>query len=154
MTDETNLTPNQQDAPTEETRDIGRVILEWLAVPARVTRGWLLASVLLGFVFLGCAIYAAVQTIQLDNRVTQERVASSIAQQIVTCELTNDRRAEAKIVAEADVVEDRKLWLSIDALFDDGIPEPARTTIFSGLDSRQVKIETTYDPVDCSAIGL
>jgi hypothetical protein len=121
--------------------------------PASVTYRWLIASVFVGFTFVGCAIYAAVQSYQTDNRLTRERVAESITQQVVTCMTSNDRRAEAKDVATADVEEDRRIWEAIDALFDTGIPEPARTVIFTGLEVRQNKIEETYDPVDCSTLG-
>ena len=143
-------------------------IKSWMAVPANVTRGWLLLSVALGFVFLGCAIYAAVQTIKLDNRVTREEIAQTVAQQVTTCLSTNHRREEASEVANADIdadeeaiANDRANWDAISELFDgDAIPEPARTTIYAGLDARQAKIvarrakvEATYTPTDCSVIG-
>jgi hypothetical protein len=141
-------------------------IKRWLAVPANVTRGWLLLSVALGFLFLGCAIYAAVQTVKLDNRVTQEQVAEAIGQQVTTCVNTNVRRMESAEVANLDIdadqealSNDRENWDAIGQLFDDGIPEPVRSTIYTGLEERQAKIEvrrvkvaTTYAPSDCSLI--
>lgn len=148
------MTQTETDAPENE-KTLGRIqkIRLWIAGPPNLTRGQLLLATLFGWVFVGCSIYAAVTAIQLDNRVTQERVEDSIQQQILTCVTSNDRRVEAKLVAEADVAEDRRLWESIDSMFPEGIPQPARKIIFDGLMARQERIETTYDPVDCKAIG-
>lgn len=185
-------TPSETDEsrePTGETPGTGRVRLRdwardaWIrsAGPAHISYRWLLASVLLGFVFLGCAIWAAVETVQLDNRVTQQQVADSIASQIATCEITNERRAEAKVVAsdaieadqasldrdEAALHNDEDNWMAIDDLFETGIPEPARGIIFQGLEARQETIEqsqalidkrredleSTFRPTDCELIS-
>lgn len=180
-TDETEIQELKAEL-TEERRANRRLrIKAWLAVPASVTRGWLLLSVAIGFVFLGCAIYAAVQTVKLDNRVTQQQIAESVASQVTTCVTTNERRAEAKQVADESLAADQSSldrdlealhndeanWEAIDGLFEGGIPEPARATIFAGLavrantltsqqkalDSRQSRINSAYEPVDCKLIA-
>lgn len=125
----------------------------WINTPASVTRGWLLLSTLIGFVFVGCAIYAAVTSVRVDNRVTREESRRSASAQVETCMSTNERRREARNIAAADVAEDRRIWESIDDLFPTGLPEPARSIVFDGLDSRTLLIAATYQPVDCGALA-
>lgn len=156
-------------------------VMTWMKTPANITRGWLLLSVGFGFVFLGCAIFAAVQTVRLDNRVTRDQIADSVQNAITACEATNARRAEARIIAEesaeadrvarlsdlAAVRGERDIWRSIDDFLEDGIPEPIRSTIFNGLDEREdgvvaqqeaidrrlARIDTAYAPSLCEAVA-
>lgn len=149
---------------------------------ANLTYRWIFAAILLGFSMVGISIFAAVQTVKLDNRVTREEVAQSLAQQVETCITTNDRRREAAVLAneaaDADQTgleidqtaldNDRANWEAADAEFPNGIPEPLRGTIFTGLDARQKAIDgqqtaidkrrerivSTYQATDCSLISL
>jgi hypothetical protein len=140
--------PAETDEPPSETPlTTARV---WIATPANVTRGWLLFSTLVGFIFVACAIYAAVQTAELDNRVTRERVEEAVAQQVQSCLETNQRRAEAREIALADVEADDQIWRAVDDAIDGGLPEPLRSIVFDGFDLRRSKIETTYVDTDCT----
>lgn len=151
------------------------------AGPANLTYRWLISGIALGMFFVGCAVYAAVTAYQTDNRVTDAQIAESIRQQVITCITGNERRADAKILAIASVDADQQgldsdqkaltsdlaSWQSIDELFPDGLPEPTRTVVFTGLADRQIslnmsqvsidarrgQIDKTYEPVPCDQIN-
>src|SRR5690606_39187516 len=134
----------------------------WARTRANITRGWLLASVILGFVFFGCALYAAVQTVRLDNRVTRDSIRETVIQATARCTETNERRAEAKQIAlesaEADRVArlsdlqalygERAIWESIHEILPDGLPDPVHETIFDQLELREADIMRQQDAID------
>jgi hypothetical protein len=160
---------------------LARDLWERSAGPANLTYRWLLGGIAIGTFFVGCAVYAAYTSYQTGNRLTSSQVAESIRQQVITCVLSNDRRADAKDIAEASAQQDQQglasdqgalasdlaSWQSIDDMFPDGLPEPTRTVVFDGLAKRQAsldrqqiaindrveKIATSYAPVDCSSIS-
>lgn len=153
----------------------------WRKTPVHLTRGWVVFVVLFAFAFMGMAAYAAVTTVRLDNRVTRETVANSIAGQVDSCQTANDRRDEARKLAEDVLATDQRAldadsralesdqasWQAIDDLFPTGIPEPARSTVFGGLNERSIdleaqqaalsersaQIDTTYAHTDCAALA-
>lgn len=141
-----------QNTTDESELPIRVKIRRWSGEKAGITKGWLLLSVLLGWVFLGCAIFAAVRTVQLDNRVTEERLAANLASQVESCMNGNVTRAEARLVAVADVEEDRRIWLAIDEVLDDGLPPQLGALVFESLVDRESQIEETYVLRDCSTI--
>ena len=136
---------------TNDRRRRAAALREWTAVPANVTRGWLLFVVAVAFAFVFFAIYVTISVVRLDNRVTRDRLEAAIRDQVASCEAGNESREEAKVVALLAVDSDRSIWESIDDLFDTGIPEPARSIIFNGLTSRENLIATTYKPEDCTS---
>lgn len=107
----------------------------WLTTPTATTRGFLLTIVWVLVAFCGAGIYAAVWF-------ADEQRQSD-------CENVNTIRANARLIAIADVDTDRTIWLAIDDLIDNGLPEPARSTIFDGLDNRYTKIDETYRRTNC-----
>lgn len=137
---------------TDERRTRSSRLRSWSGETAGITKGWLALSVILGWVFLASALFAAVRTIQLDNQVAVDRVRASVEQQVRTCEATNAVRAETRIVSLSAVDEDRRIWTSIDLLLDGGIPEPTRTLIDESLIAREQRINDTYVQRDCSEI--
>lgn len=137
--------------PTSVRRRRVATLREWTAVPANVTRGWLLFVVAVAFAFIFFAIYVTISVVRLDNRVTRDRLEAAIRDQVESCQAANDSRDEAKVVALLSVESDRNIWEAIDALFDNGLPEPARTVIFDGLTSRENLIDTTYKHEDCTS---
>jgi hypothetical protein len=125
----------------------------WAAPPARLSRGWLVGGVLLAFFFIGLSIYAAVQQVRLDNRLTRELVEATVTVQSNTCLSDNVRIAKAREVALADVAADRVIWTAIaDAADEAGrpLPEELRATIFRSFDNRENQIFATYVEHDCS----
>ena len=157
------MTQSTTDGEAPPIRDRVR---EWIAAPIQVTRGWLLLSVLIGWAFVSIAIFSAVQTIRLDNRVTTDGIASAVAQQVASCSDANTRRLEAKDVAlaalEADINGidfDETVWDGVDNALPEGLPEPLRTLVYEGLAARRQdmqkqrdRIELTYTAVDCSSL--
>lgn len=137
--------------PTTDRRRRGAALREWTAVPANVTRGWLLFVVMVAFVFVFFSIYVTVSVVRLDNRVTRDRLEAAIRDQVQSCVAGNASRDEAKVVAVLAVESDRNIWEALDDLFDNGLPEPARTIIFDGLTARENLIETTYKHEDCTS---
>lgn len=139
----------------------------WRKGPAAVTREWLVYSAVIGFAFVAIAIYAAVSTARLDNRVTAESLAQSNAQQVAACVASNGTRADAATIATAGVKSDldaiageRKVWATIDEAFPDGLPEQIKASLdlsFSvreaSLTARQKLIDVTYMPRDCDELA-
>lgn len=125
---------------------------EWGGETTVVTRGWLALSVVLGFVFLGCAMYAAVQTVHLDNRITQEKFQTTIENQVAACQVANERRLESKVVAlghveqdQAALANDRTNWESLVQVYD--IPPDILAIVTKGLEDRQVLIDAQLDRI-------
>jgi hypothetical protein len=153
------------DPGTPETRETFR---EWRRRPANtnLTNGRLLASRLVWTFCLALAAFVGYRQIRLDNQITRERVDAALVREVEDCIQTNDLLQLAKEVAEGDVKQDqasldsdRASWLAIDDLFPDGIPEPARTTVFAGLQSRQDAlivqselVDTVYQPSPCGSV--
>lgn len=167
MSQSTSDDPESDGEPMTEKRKITPAeIWRRSAQPANVTYRWIFASMIVGFSFVAVAIFAAVTAVSTDNKLTRDQSARILAQQYAGCLTTNERRAEAKEIAEGDVKNDqdsldsdRANWDAIDALFPDGFPEPAWTTIQAGLDEREAniksqrdRIEKTYGPSDCSKL--
>lgn len=161
------MTLEETDDPTPETKTREK-FRAWRTRPASVTNGRLLASRVVWTLFLAFSAYVGYRQITLDNEVTQDKLDQVAQRAADVCGQTNDRRAEAKEVAEGDVEQDQAAldsdqatWNAIDKLFPGGIPEPARTTIFTGLQTRQQAIiaqteliDTVYNPSPCpSGVG-
>lgn len=121
----------------------------WMESPAHVTNGYLLLCTVVAFVFFGCAAYAVVQIVQLDNRVTRDQVVAAVEEARRDCIQDNARRDEARVVALADVEADRALWVAIDEVLPDGLPGDIATLIFDGLAEREVRIEETFRAEVC-----
>ena len=148
------MTPLETDdgdlAPTTRER-----FRQWSDQPASATNGRLLLSRVLWTVFLAFSAWVGIRQIQLDNEVTRERVDDALLREVADCHTANDRRDEGKQVALGDVKADQDAlssdlasWQSIDELFPDGLPEPALTTVFTGLAARQIAIENQRELID------
>lgn len=167
------MTRSETDGPrsgagptTERKRITPAEVWRRSAAPANISYRWIFASMIVGFSFVAVAIFSAYTAITTDSRVSRDQSARALAQQYAACLTTNDRRDEAKEIAEGDVANDqatldsdRASWDAIDALFPDGFPEPAWTTIQTGLDTRQAnitaqvsKIAKTYEHTDCQKL--
>lgn len=103
----------------------------------KISVGWALLVTTVVFGSVALIAYSLNRNFDEDS----DRIAEDV---YFTCVNTNTVRANAASVAGADVDTDRQIWMAIDDLFDDGIPEPARTVIFAGLKAREQKIEATY----------
>jgi hypothetical protein len=148
---------------TDDSRTTAEKFHEWKERPASVTNGHLLLSRLVWTFFLAISAFVGYRQLRLDNELTRDRIDHAISQAAAACQLTNERRDEAKLVAEGDIRQDQASldsdlasWQAIDELFEGGIPEPARTTVFAGLTVRQGAIDTqsalvelTYQPATC-----
>lgn len=130
---------------------------QWRKRPANtnLTNGRLLASRLVWTFCISLGAFVGYRQIRLDNQITRDKVDAALVREVADCLQTNDIRELAKQVAEGDVKQDqaaldsdRASWLAIDDLFPEGIPEPARTTVFTGLQSRQDAINVQNDLVD------
>lgn len=108
----------------------------------KVTVGWVLLVACMVFISVALIAYSVKANFNADR----DRVDQTIHD---TCVATNDVRSRAATVAEADVTSDRQIWQAIDDLIPDGLPEPARTVIFSGLDTRLARIKATYQQTHC-----
>lgn len=108
----------------------------------KITVSWALSVCAVIFLCFSLIAYSIKRNFDADN-------ARLAAADYYTCVGSNARRADARLVALADVDSDRDIWDAIDDLFPDGIPEPARGTIFDGLDAREANINDTYQPVVC-----
>ena len=140
---------------------------EWSSRPANVTNGRLLASRIVWTFFLALSAFVGYRQIRLDNKLTRERVDAALIREVADCIQTNGLREKAKEVAEGDVKQDqaaldsdRVSWIAIDDLFPDGISELARTTVFTGLQTRQEAINTqgqlvdsVYQPSPCDQVA-
>lgn len=162
------MTQPETDERIPENQSTLETFQEWRKRPANtsLTNGRLLASRIVWTFFLTLSAFVGYRQIRLDNRITRERVDAAIVAQIQDCTQTNNLLELAKKVAEGDVRQDqaaldsdRASWLAIDDLFPDGIPEPARTTVFTGLQSRQEAIiaqsqlvDAVYEPSPCDVI--
>lgn len=111
----------------------------------KVTVGWIALVLVVVFVSVGLIAYSVKANFDAD-RARDER------NRVTECEAANRRRADAKTVALSDVSSDRQIWNAIDEIIADGIPEPARSTIFAGLDMREALIFTTYVQVECQPV--
>lgn len=109
----------------------------WTRSPAIVTKGYLAFRDIVVLGFVGAIVIAGVTTV---NALRRE-----------DCESGNRTRSNAAEVALADVDSDRKIWIAIDDLIDNGIPEPARTVIFNELQAREIQIALTYAEQSCPA---
>lgn len=112
-----------------------RPVRGWLGEDVRVTRGWLLLCITVGFTFTGLSFSGAVAVV---NGLRRD-----------DCESANVRRSEALDVALADVEGDRAIWNSFDNLIPKGIPEPTRAIVFASLDAREAKAEDVYAAQPC-----
>lgn len=121
----------------------------WAESPARVTNGYLLLCTVVAFIFFGCAAWATIEIVQLDNRVTRDQVVAAVESARRDCIADNARRNDAMIVALADVEADRALWVAVDEVLEDGLPEDIAALIFDGLAEREARIEETYRPEVC-----
>lgn len=137
--------PTTDEAP----RGVIAKIRLWAASPARVTNGYLLLCTVVAFIFFGCAAWATVEIVQLDNRVTRDQVVAAVEDARRDCIQDNTRRAEARIVALADVEADRALWVAVDDVLEEGLPADIATLIFDGLAEREARIDATYRDEVC-----
>lgn len=140
---------------------------EWSNRPANVTNGRLLASRIVWTFFLALSAFVGYRQIRLDNQITRDRLDAAIIREVEDCIQTNELRALAKEVAEGNVKQDqaaldsdRASWQAIDDLFPDGIPEPARTTVFTGLQVRQdainiqsMLVDSVYQTSACDQVA-
>ena len=142
---------------------------EWRRRPANttMTNGRLVASRLVWTIGLALAAFVGYRQIRLDNELTRDRVDAALIREVEDCLQTNEIRQRAQEVAEGDVTQDqaaldsdRASWLAIDDLFPDGIPEPARTTVFTGLQARQDAlnvqrelVNVVYEPSPCDQVA-
>jgi hypothetical protein len=136
--------------------------LEWSDRPASVTNGHLLISRLVWTFFLAMSAFVGYRQLKLDNKVTRESVAAAVVREGDNCAQSNARIVLAKDLAENVLVADRGFlesdqkaldsdeanWNSIDELFPDGFPEPARSTIFQGLADRQADLDDQQQRLD------
>jgi hypothetical protein len=104
----------------------------------------LLLCTLVAFVFFGCAAWATLEIVQLENRVTRDQVVAAVEDARRDCIQDNARRAESKVVALADVEADRALWVAIDEVIEGGLPVDLAELIFTGLAEREARIESTF----------
>ena len=172
---ETDVPP--PDEPTTRER-----FREWSSQPASVTNGHLLASRIVWTAFLAISAFVGYRQLRLDNQINTDRIEAAITRESDNCVERNDRRESARRLAEETLVADRDslerdrdslanevvIWTSIDDLFPEGIPEPARATIFQGLadreagmeenleslDNRDASIEETYELEPCPAVAV
>src|SRR5688572_17176832 len=88
----TTMTPPETDGRRQTTDRRRRVaaLREWSAIPANVTRGWLIFVLAIAFAFLLFSVYVTVQVVRLDNRVTRDRLEAAIADQVESCQAGND----------------------------------------------------------------
>lgn len=108
----------------------------------KVTVGWVLLVTAMIFICFVLITYS----VKVNFNADQDRVDQTIHD---TCVASNEVRSRAATVAEADVASDRQIWQAINDLIPDGLPEPAHTIIFSGLDERLARIDATYKQVVC-----
>lgn len=136
--------------------------LRWADRPASVTNGHLLISRLVWTFFLAISAFVGYRQLKLDNKVTRESVQAAVIREGDNCLETNARLVLGKDLAEqvldadrAGLSSDQKAldsdvanWNSIDELFPDGFPEPARSTIFQGLSDRQADLDEQQKRLD------
>jgi hypothetical protein len=136
--------------------------LEWSHRPASVTNGHLLASRIVWTAFLAISAFVGYRQLRLDNQVNTDRIEAAILRESDNCADRNARRDSARVLAEETLAADQAsldrdqdsldndvaIWTSIDDLFPEGIPEPARTTIFQGLSERQETIDGDQERLD------
>ena len=151
------MTQPETDDHAPENRTTLETFHEWRKQPANtsLTNGRLLGSRIVWTVFLALAVFVGYRQIRLDNQVTRDRVDAALVREVEDCLQTNEIRELAKEVAEGDVKQDqasldsdRASWHAIDDLFPEGIPEPARTTVFAGLQTRQDALNAQSELVD------
>lgn len=162
-------TPSVTDEPTPDLDSSTRwsALKTWRKGPIGLTREWAVYSLVVGFAFVGVAIYAAVSTARLDNRVTADSLAQSNAQQVAACVAGNLTRADAATIATDGVKADRsalegerKVWDTIGEEFPRGLPTSIRESLDmsfaareASLVARQKLIDVTYMPRDCDALA-
>lgn len=158
---ETDGTPRGEPTTQERFR-------EWSSRPASVTNGHLLASRIVWTVFLAISAFVGYRQLRLDNQLNTDRIEAAITRESDNCVDRNDRRESARMLAEETLAADQSaldrdqdaldndvaIWTSVDDLFDDGIPEPARTTIFQGLNDRRVTIEHDQERLDGREVAI
>lgn len=108
----------------------------------KISVGWVLLVTSVIFICFALITYSVKHNFDADSdRAAKARHDDCIA--------ANRRRADAQTVAEADVDSDRQIWQAINDLVPNGLPEPAHTIIFSGLDDRLTRILSTYKRTEC-----
>lgn len=141
---------------------------EWIAQPASVTNGHLLVSRFVWTFFLAISAVVGYQQLKLDNQRTRDQIAAAIVREADNCAERNARRDAAGALAvevltadQASLNRDQKTldndnanWTTIDGLFEGGIPEPARTTIFQGLVARQETIDDDQEALDARVSSI
>lgn len=134
----------------------------WRDSPASVTNGHLLVSRVVWTFFLATSAFVGYRQLKLDNQLTADRIEAAIVRESDNCQDRNERRTLARGLAEEALQADQNsldrdqhaldsdvaTWTAIDDLFDNGIPEPARTTVFNGLEDRQHQIEDDQEQLD------
>lgn len=156
---------SETDVPEPDDQTTRGRFLAWADRPASVTNGHLLLSRLVWTFFLAISAFVGYRQLKLDNKVTRESVAAAVVREDDNCQETNARILLAKDLSEKVLEADRGFlesdqkaldsdvanWSSIDELFPDGFPEPARSTIFQGLADRQADLDKQADRLDARA---
>ena len=173
---------SETDVPAPDEPTTRAKFREWSAQPASVTNGHLLASRIVWTAFLAISAFVGYRQLRLDNQVNTDRIEAAITRESDNCEDRNARRDSARVLAEETLAADQAslerdrdsldnevaIWTSIDDLFPEGIPEPARSTIFQGLadrdsamdedqgrlDGRDAAIDETYVLEPCPPIAV
>lgn len=159
-----NATDHEQ-APIDSPRNgLRQRIGEWWHRQASVTNGHLLGSRIIWVLVVTLGIWGTIRTVQLDNRVTRERVDTAVAADQRACDIRNDTRAKAKVIALGDIanarqsiVADRSVWDDgVEPLFPDGLPVSLRSVVDGAFAAREAAInvqaeliEVTYVDEDC-----
>ncbi len=140
---------------TGDSRTTREKFRAWRKAHPDVTNERLLLSRGLWTIFLALSAWVGISQVRLDNKVTRERVDDALQHQFENCQATNARRDEGKQVAlgavsadQAALDSDMTTWQAIDSSIKGGIPEPLRTTVFSGLTARQQAIEAQRSLID------
>ena len=107
----------------------------WLAEGVRMTRGLLLAVLLVSFSFVGFGFWAAVQTVQ--------------SLRDSDCIDRNDRRADQRELGHDLVENDRFLINLADSLSEDGLPPEFLDPLVARYDEQDARINAAYRAEQC-----